>query len=286
MKLNFKLIKLIATIFPITIIIGLEYIRHGYLQKIWPQKVVTTTAVVILILGVLIFANAVFALIDRLLLEIEKRKQAEFRALATLEERERIAREMHDGICQVLSVLNLKTQASQHYLENENLQKTRQEIQEVSNIIKKLYDDVRQGIFDLKLDLAEHKNFKEVLEHYLQEFAETNGIEVNSTIPSNLPIDEFFEIKVQLIRIVQEALSNVRKHANASKVEVKIQQLNNGSIQLLIKDNGQGFFKNQININKKFGLKIMKERAESIGGKFKIVSKIGEGTSIVINLKI
>ena len=91
----------------------------------------------------------------------------------------------------------------------------------------------------------------------------------------------------QIFRIVQEALNNIRKHSNASKVSVDVSQ-NNGTIQFKINDNGIGF--DTIDAEEgqasRLGLYNMKKRADEIGADFKIVSNIGEGTQVIISLTL
>jgi len=124
------------------------------------------------------------------------------------------------------------------------------------------------------------------LGNYVREFGQNNGIKVRFTAPKPFPrLSPVAEL--QLLRIAQEALTNVRRHALASEIEVKL-ETNPQSVEMRIKDNGRGF--NLLDLEKSppgyHGLTIIKERAEGLGGNVDISTAPGQGTEIKVSLPV
>jgi len=216
--------------------------------------------------------------------DISERKEFEkaIQNYATLEERYRLAREMHDGLAQALVYLNIKCHNIQKALENRRDPETIvKDLAEVRQITQEAVNEVRQNIFDLKTPPMEETScFRLWIEDYLKYFGSVNHIEteficncLNSLV---LPTG----IKVQLIRIIQEALTNIRKHARATKASVFLTR-NDKELIIRISDNGKGIDFKVLNMAKDhFGLSIMQERAQIIGGKLKILNAKPRGTLV------
>lgn len=220
--------------------------------------------------------------------------------LATLEERERIGRELHDDLGQVIGYVGTQALAAQSRLEQgENL-----EVQAILNqLIQKTQDaqtDVRQYILGirkssrasrLRTKESQHApDFFAVLENYLDALHERYGLETQVSLPDNLLDSSFaLEVETQLLRIIQEALTNVSKHAGVDKARLLFTQHEEG-VQVIIADEGCGFEEARLNREptreeeSHFGLKIMRERAETVGGRLEVRSSPGEGTSIIVRL--
>lgn len=222
--------------------------------------------------------------------DISERKKFEkaIQNYATLEERYRLAREIHDGLAQTLVYMNLKAHNIQKCLETENYQVALKDIIEFRQVAQEAVDEVRQNIFDLKASPGEERScFRVWLEEYLNYFSTTNHIEkefkCNCTKALILPT----ETKVQLMRIVQEALTNIRKHARATKASIYLSKTDN-QINLKIMDNGQGI--NFVELKEKqtehFGLTIMQERAQLIGGSLEIKPNDPRGTLVELKVNI
>ena len=216
----------------------------------------------------------------------ESRQQLEERskALATLEERDRIAREMHDSLSQVLSYIRLATSIIEERLDNADITAAREELRDVRRASRDAYEDVRQGILALRASGFLKKGFLTALEEFLDSYRAQTQLEVELKVVDEQAVGLSEGAQVQLLRIVQEALANVWKHAQAQRVEVELGR-NDGWVQVSVADDGRGFDPDQAASERhRYGLQIMQERAESIGGTVKVLSRPGAGTRIIVGL--
>jgi len=219
---------------------------------------------------------------------IEDRERQKFRERAIIEERERIARELHDGFAQELGYVNTKVMAVRLLVKKQKLKDADQQLEHLESAAKGLFVDVREAILGLKIAGRNNTNLIEALDEYIQEFRRLSGIPTvfkRGHMMENLDLKP--EIELHLVRIVQEALNNIRKHSGATQAWVKLSN-NTGQVSLEIKDNGVGFDYNKLNKigSDRLGLSNMKERATEVGAEFQIVSIIEEGTSIMITLPL
>ncbi|HEY83268.1 MAG TPA: GAF domain-containing sensor histidine kinase [Dehalococcoidia bacterium] len=207
--------------------------------------------------------------------------------MAALEERERIAREMHDSLAQVLGYVNTKTQAARKFLTSGQKAKAKAQLMELENIAQEVYADVREAILGLRSTATPERDMVSTLKEYVFRFSQMSGIKAeleieNGNLPS-LPT----ATELQVIRIIQEALTNVRKHARASHAWVRI-STDNEHLEIIIGDNGQGF--NVSSIRRadwpQFGLQTMKERAESVRGTLDISSAPSKGTTVTLKIPL
>jgi len=202
---------------------------------------------------------------------------------ATIEERRRIGREIHDGVAQSLSYLNLKTKLVSDSVSSQNTEQALTELEDIRKVVQDTYEDIRESIDQLS---TEPRNLPLIpaLRGYSREFGKQTGIQAKFDVPRAFPrLSPVAEL--QLLRITQEALTNVRRHALATKVEVKLENTTQ-AVEMIVRDNGQGF---TLLDQKKpppgyHGLNIIKERAEGLGGTVKISTAPGEGTEIRVSL--
>ncbi|MFZ7103134.1 MAG: PAS domain S-box protein [Peptococcaceae bacterium] len=222
--------------------------------------------------------------------DISERKEFEkaIQNYATLEERYRLAREMHDGLAQALVYINIKAHSMQKSVAN-NPQSSSllRDLSELRQVTQETVNEVRQNIFDLKTYPKEETScFRVWIEDYLKYMGTINHIETEFNCDSSEALILPTEIKVQLIRIIQEGLTNIRKHAGATKASIYLWK---GSKDLLIRimDNGRGINPADL-LNRKnhFGLNIMQERAQIIGGSFKILANEPRGTLLEIKVPL
>ena len=201
--------------------------------------------------------------------------------LATAQERIRIAHEMHDGIAQVLGYVNTKVQAANEYIRRGKTDEATTQLRELAVAAREAYTDVREAIVDLRTLPTPLRSFGDVLEEYVERWKEQTGISTQLTIGTDLLLTAGVEL--QLIRIVQESLSNVRKHARAASVKIKIRRVDD-RLQMIIVDDGIGFTPGALARSEfpRFGLSTMKERAESIGGTLLIEAGQGKGTAVKV----
>ncbi|GIV63723.1 MAG: sensor histidine kinase [Chloroflexota bacterium] len=216
-----------------------------------------------------------------MLVESERvQQEREYRAV--LQERIRLAREIHDSLAQTLAYLKLTVAQMQTQLAHGELQRLEQLIHQSHQALADAYLETRQVIDSLRLSPGEDMILW--LEPLCREFEKNSGMRIERIFPSGLPKIEP-EIQAQLLRIVQEALSNVRKHSQASLVRIEVRIWKNMLI-LEISDNGVGFSAEDVPEFSRHGLRGMRERAELIGADFQVISKPQAGTTIRVHLPI
>lgn len=216
--------------------------------------------------------------------EITRQRQS----LVILEERERIAREMHDGMGQVLGYVNTKAQAVRRFLSSNNPEKAQTHLMQLEEAAREVYADVREAILGLRTTVISEKGLVPTLEEYLHSFDSQSGIQTELIIDNQDTLDHFPpHIEVQLIRIIQEALTNIRKHAIVNQAQVRFEQVE-GQTRVIIEDMGRGFNTAQTQRGDwpRFGLQTMRERAESVGGSLEIKSSPNQGTRILVSIPI
>jgi len=217
----------------------------------------------------------------RINLNIRRRIEKE----AIIEERRRIARELHDGVAQSLGYLNLKTRQVSDYIAAQNTVKAVTEINDIRKVVQDTYEDIRESIDQLSTEIR-NQPLIPTMSNYIREFGNNNGLKVRFDYPR--PFPELSPVaELQMLRIVQEALTNVRRHAQASEVEVKLENLKE-AISMIISDNGRGFVLDDLSDSPPgyHGLNIIKERAEMLGGVLNINTSPEKGTVLMVNLPV
>jgi len=203
-------------------------------------------------------------------------------------ERERLAREMHDTLAQVLGFVNTKSQALRELLDAGRLDAAREQIDQLTLLSQELYADVREVILGLRAAISPEKSLLPTLADYAQTFAKQSGIDTQMIVEEGARNLAFAPaVELQLIRIVQEALTNIRKHARAQHAVVRLAAVD-GHAEMRVEDDGCGFDPSRIARGDwpQFGLQTMRERAESVGGAFVVVSKPNAGTQIVVQIPL
>jgi signal transduction histidine kinase len=200
-------------------------------------------------------------------------------ARATAEERARLAREIHDGMSQELWFAKLKQGRLAQLPELTD--DARGLAQEVAGAIEAALAEARQAI--LALRPAEGASFGQVVERYVEDFADRFGI------PATCRCDPAAEglpsrSQAELLRIVQEGLNNVRKHADATVVHVEVEAVPSG-LRLTVTDNGRGF-EPDTGSSSGYGLRSMQERAGLIGATLAIVSRPRDGTRVTVDVPL
>jgi signal transduction histidine kinase len=209
---------------------------------------------------------------------------ARLEAMTVVEERHRIAREMHDGLAQELGYLYLKTGE----LEGDpSISAVRDNVREIKAVVARAYEDVRHAIFGLKVVVSRGMGLVATLAEYLHEFREQTGIPVKLKVADERATRFSPQVEIQLIRIIQEALSNVRRHAQARQGRVTFDS-EGGEAKVIVEDDGRGFDPEEATRPGRvsFGLQTMRERAESAGGSLDVESEHGLGTRVIIRLPL
>ena len=201
---------------------------------------------------------------------------------AVLEERTRLAREIHDGLAQTLAFLKIEAGRMQTYLEKGELEVLRARLEACYQTLSTAYLDSRMAIDNLRqIPTGE---LVEWLTMTGSEFQSITGVPVDV---SNVRLCHEFPpvVKLQLVRIIQEALTNVRKHAQACSVTLSAFE-ENGEAVFEITDNGLGFEPAGAEHVSQYGLRSMRERAESIGASVQITSASESGTTVRLRVPI
>jgi nitrate/nitrite-specific signal transduction histidine kinase len=214
------------------------------------------------------------------------------RDLAITEERERIAREMHDSLAQVLGYVMTKAQAVQELLRRDQTDKAAAQVAQLNDAARAAYADVREGILALRTSVGSERGLLDALQEFLDRWKEQSDVDAELHVcPEGKCLDQLSPVaELQLLRIVQEALANVRKHADAKHVEVRISEDGEG-IETVIADDGRGFDPDSPSRDghepmPHFGLATMRERAESVGGTLRIASAPSSGTQVIVRLPV
>jgi signal transduction histidine kinase len=207
------------------------------------------------------------------------------RHVAVLQERDRLAREMHDNLAQMLGYVNIKASITDDLLAKNQVTQARYSLLELKQVAKDAYTDVREAIFNLRTPMSGGNGLVGLLEEYLAEYRAHYGIDANLIIENGWLTRFPAEVEVQVNRIIQEALTNVRKHAEAKHVWVRFER-NDNHVRIRIEDDGIGFDPANLKRNgaQHFGLQIMRERAESVGGELEIDSRPGAGTQVLLQV--
>lgn len=202
-------------------------------------------------------------------------------------ERHRISQEIHDDLGQSLAALKMLIQSSvgQEYLENT---KNHRAYQRVIDYIDEIIDKTREIATSLRPRVIETMGLTRAIKKLLAAFRKNKGIHIKARI-GQLNRMKFQGARINLYRILQEALANLYHHAEATHVEVIFRQ-GRQSLTMVIKDNGKGFLPDQaikdIGHASKHGLSTMHERARLLGGELRIKSAPGQGTLIHLNIPV
>ncbi len=207
--------------------------------------------------------------------------------LAVVDERERIARELHDGIAQVLGYVNTKTLAVDAYIEAGRVDEARAQLAELGAAARAVYVDVRESIIGLRGPIEPGQGLGTALAAHARRAAEASKFGLVLEIEPEaevLRLDP--EAEANLYRIVQEALTNVRKHASARRVQLTA-RVDSGVLRVSVADDGRGLPAGAPWSDKPgYGLRAMRERAARIGARFQVMGQVGGGTLVRVELPL
>ncbi len=229
-----------------------------------------------------------------LLHDVTKQKRAQTRILeqqtivATLKERERLARELHDGIGQILGYVGIQAQTALKWIKDGNHEKAESLLGRLVEVAKDAHADIRESITDLRSASGRERSFIPTLKNYIDKFQSNYGIRTELSLSDGIEENTFDPmVEFQLFRVIQEALTNSRKHSGAHTLRV-IMGLDGNKACITITDDGDGFDAGQLEscTGSHFGLIFMRERMEQIGGSLKIDSIPGGGTVLSLDVPI
>ncbi len=208
--------------------------------------------------------------------------------LAQEDERKRIAREIHDGMAQTMANVVLRTEIAERMLSKQEYTSVKVELVDLKSQVRGGLEEVRKIIFNLRPMALDDLGIVPTIRKYVQDFEEKNKIRTQFNLvgrESRLPSG----MEIAIFRLVQEAFSNVAKHANATFVSAEL-TFEKDQVQIYIVDNGEGFdvklTEQEIAKGNNFGMLGMRERLELLEGKMDIVSEKNSGTKITMLIPI
>jgi signal transduction histidine kinase len=220
----------------------------------------------------------------------QKQAQAKFiaqkQALATLQERERLARDLHDTLGQVLGYASMQVDAAAKLSREGQGEAAATQLDRLGCMVREAHAEMREYIMNLRTTPALHRPFVAAVQQYLEGFTSNYDIQTDLNVGSSWNGTTFSpDMQMQIFRIVQEALTNARKHSKARHVQVKF-EAEDGRVFVIVQDDGHGFSPSNLDTvyGRHFGLQFMQERAGQLGGSLQIQSTPGKGTQVVLEV--
>ena len=279
---------------PVTVVVGHSVLGYllGYsaghsLLEVTVSRLAENLLVALLLLVLsYIFVETLFRVIRKLQAEATAREQDILTMNAVMQERERLSRELHDGVAQLVADLLLRLDTIKELVEANRQHEAETELERLHGVADEIYEDIGESITGLRTNVAERGLVRALLD-YVDQFEERHHI------PTSLRADEAADqlshpAALQIFRFIQEALTNVRKHAKAREVTVILTSNGPDQLSVVIADDGRGFTPgNQRNAKARpLGLTSMRERIEALGGTFEVNSQPGSGTQVTATIPI
>lgn len=261
-SMSYRDLKWITILIPTILIGGFEFLRHsGPFLRGMSMETGNYFIIILTFIVSFAFSNWMFKTIK----EQNHRISSEREIRVIYEERERLAKELHDNIAQTLFLLKV------------NLKKGK--LDDAQGLVNSIDSNLRQAIYNLRTSPTEHVTLSKRIENWLDDWNTVSGIDLILSITINenyfTPAEE-----VQLFSLIQEAFTNIRKHSDAKKASLLFETRPN-EWKLIIEDNGKGFSENEISANK-YGLLMMKETVSKLGAAIDISSEKNLGSKISI----
>jgi signal transduction histidine kinase len=222
-------------------------------------------------------------LADQLAIAIENaRLYQQTGQIAMMEERNRIAREIHDTLAQGFTGIILQLEAADQALEQGKNEFLISHLNRARSLARNSLNEARRSVWNLRPAALEKMKLPDAMKQEVDKFSQNSNVEATFNI-SGTEQELRPEIETAILRIFQETLTNIRKHAKATEVKIDLNYDKN-EVFLEIQDNGKGFPTEPVSSAdgkpKGFGLISMRERAKNLGGTFEVESEIGKGTII------
>jgi len=218
---------------------------------------------------------------ERVILRLSKQVLSEYERARTM-----IADDIHDGVGQTLVTLKMELQMLRRSECRDLGEEGNEKLDRIDSTLREIINEVRRLASEFRPPLLGDFGFEKALEVHVGEFSLSTGIPTSFSSDGE-PTQMGEEKEVLLFRIAQEALANIRKHANAGTVEVSLES-GNGDLRLSIRDDGDGFDAEDTlalsSRTKRFGIHGMRDRAEILGGVLNIASKPGSGTTVTVKV--
>jgi len=240
-----------------------------------------TLLVTLLVLGIAYaYSETMFRVLRKLHAEALAREQDILTMNAVMHERERLSRELHDGVAQLVADLLLRLDTIKSLVEEGREHEAGAELEWLHGVADEIYKDIGESITGLRANVAE-RGLVRALQDYVDQFEERHQIPV--TLRTDSAADHLPPLaSFQIFRLIQEALTNVRKHAAAQEAMVTLTTDGSGQLKIVIADDGKGFVPRSERNGRvlALGLTSMRERVEALGGTFQLTSRPGSGTQV------
>lgn len=192
-------------------------------------------------------------------------------------ERQRLSRQIHDGPAQALSNFILQTEIAMRLMDVDSSQ-AREELNNLKASAMGTFQKVRNFIFELRPMMLDDLGLVPTVRRYVDAFKEQTGLDINLTVTGNERRLEPY-VEVMLFRAIQELLGNAARHSQATLVRILLDMAPE-RIRASVDDNGKGFDPDTLQQGNNLGLRLIRERAEMLGGNFEVDSNIGKGTRV------
>jgi two-component system, NarL family, sensor histidine kinase DegS len=283
-------LKWLTALVPFTVVVIYEAARQEALEHVLPALPVEYGNLVVWVLVLLLtygFATFVFSVVERLQAQALARSRELATLTAVLEERARLSRELHDGFAQLVAYLLVRIDTVEALVVAQRDQEAMTELERMRSVTDDLYQDVRDSISELRTRVSE-RGLAATVREYVDAYEDRHdltvhiaGEEAAATLP---PLIAF-----QLLRIIQEALANVRKHAHAHNAWITFRKLDGNRLEMTVADDGQGFDPQAASVDpsrKTFGLASMRERVDSLSGELTLDSQPRGGTRVTVSVPL
>ncbi len=291
-----SIVSSLAVIFALTT----QLYRVKYLNLLQPLAINQQLGLVLLVSVLILGISTIFMqmAVDAIVQEFQSRQKLSIKSeelavandqlreyalrieeLATVQERNRIARDIHDSVGHALTVLNVNLEAALKLWQTDPEEAT-EFLTEAKQLGSNALKEVRQSILTLRVDPLVGLSLPDAIANLVAEFKRSSSFVIMVLTDLHQPIKH--DVKVAVYRIVQESLTNICKHASATEVKINIQT--ETSLMLIIEDNGKGFEINQNTTG--FGLQNMSDRALAVGGNLNIQSSLNRGCKIIANFPL
>ncbi|RME90662.1 MAG: sensor histidine kinase [Anaerolineae bacterium] len=198
-------------------------------------------------------------------------------------ERQRLSRQMHDGPAQALSNFILQTEIAMRLMDVDPEQ-ARDELDNLRVAAMSTFQKIRNFIFELRPMMLDDLGLIPTIRKYVEAFKEQTGLDVNATISgTERRLEPYLE--VMIFRALQELLGNAARHSQATVVKVHV-DMGDSMVKVSVDDNGKGFDPEIVQQGRSLGLKLIRERAEMLGGTFEIDSVSGKGTRVTFTVPV
>lgn len=279
---------------PITVAVGHALLAHRMGHRLLghtlgsPAETLLVTSLVTFLALVLayMFVEALFRVLRRLQAEAVAREQDILTMDAVMQERERLSRELHDGVAQLVAHLLLRLDTIKELVEAGRPQEAEAELERLRGVADEIYEDIGEAITGLRTNVRE-RGLICALQDYVDQFEER--YQIPTSVRADDAADQLSPLAaLQLFRLIQEALTNVRKHAGARQASVTLTANEPDQLSVVIDDDGLGFTpgRRRNGTARPLGLTSMRERVEALGGTFQVKSQPGSGTQVTALIPI